>query len=152
MYKSLVLAACLIIFTGCSSNGINRTDINQLVEVIYAEVIHTKLVPLDSKADEAAATGAIEGAIENSDGDSGDVVAGALASAVASALFVSIEEGSREGLLVSLRGIDQTSYNIVVKRKDIQEGDCLQLIRGDEVSILHVESKFCRPSVRHSAN
>lgn len=131
---------------GCSSKGVNSGDINQFVEVIYAEVVRTKPIEFDSEAGKAAATGAIEGAIENSWGDSDDVVSGAVTGAIVGALFVSIEEGSRHGLLVDLRAADLSTYNIVTKRTDLQVGECLQLIKGDEVSILKVTSKYCRAS------
>ena len=143
-YFVFSLFTCSVLL-GCTNQGVNRGDINQVVEVIYAEVLKTKPIRFDSKADEAAVTGAIEGAIENSDGNSDDILGGALASAIASALFVTIEEGSRDGLLVDLRGSDDSNFNIVTKETDILVGECLQLIKGEEVSVLHVEHRFCKP-------
>jgi outer membrane lipoprotein SlyB len=143
MPKIFLIALISTAILGCNSKDVNRTDINQFVEVIFARVINIKPVKFDSKADEAVATGAIGGAIENSYGDSEDVVAGAITGALVSALIVTIEEGSRHGLLVDLIGADTTPYHIVVNRQDIQIGQCLQLIKGFEVSVVHVDGKYC---------
>lgn len=142
--KNMLLAAVLsALLLGCSSRGIDHADINQFVEVIYAEVVKTKPVEFKSEVGKAAATGAIEGAIEST-WDDDNIVGGAIAGAIAGALFISIEEGSRQGLLVNLRATDLSHQNIVTKRTDIQVGDCLQLIKGNEVSIMKVTTNYCR--------
>ena len=144
MSRYFALALAFIILSGCSSNGVHRSDINQFVEVIYARVVQTKPVKFDSKADEAAVTGAIDGAIENSFGNSDDIIGGAIAGAFVSALFVSVEEGSREGMLVDLISTDNSAYHIVVNQTNIHIGECLQLIKGNEVTVIHVDTKFCQ--------
>ncbi|TQV89330.1 hypothetical protein FLL46_00150 [Aliikangiella coralliicola] len=130
--------------SGCANKGVNLADAEQLVEVIYAKVLKTKPITFDSKAGQAAVMGGIEGAIENSDGDSEDLISGAITGAIVSSVFVSIEEGSSRGLLVSMRTADNTDYNLATKNTKIKVDECLQIIRGADVSLIKVEDSFCQ--------
>ncbi len=140
-FTTIITAAFLL--NGCANNHIKRTEIDQFVEVIYATVENTTPVQFNSNADEAAVVGGIEGVIENSDGNSKDMLEGAFIGAAISALFVSIEEGSNEGLLLELRSNDDTLYNFSTKLTDIQVNDCLKIIKGIEVSLDKVTTDYC---------
>ena len=143
--RLFLIAVTTSLLTACVSGGIDRDSMNQMVEVIYAEVTHTKPVKFESKTGEAAIIGAIGGAVEEAHyGDFEDIVAGAMVGAIISSVIVSVEEGPRDGLLLKLTASDSTQYKVVSNRTDIFVGDCLELIQGPEVSILPVDSRLCQ--------
>jgi len=143
MNRLMLIGILCISLIGCSSKGIKREDIDQFVEITYGKVVRTEAVTFDSKADEAAAIGGIEGAIENSDGNLDDVVVGAITGAVVSALFVSIEEGSKHGLIVDIKTAKSTFHSLTLKTTEIKLGDCLRVVEGNEVSFKIVDEEFC---------
>jgi outer membrane lipoprotein SlyB len=138
----LVLIFSIILF-GCSNKGVNRADINQFVDVYYGKVVRTEPITFNSKADEAAAIGAMEGAIENSHGDFEDAFSGAIVGALFSSFVVSVEEGSKKGLIVDIETADKSSYSLTLRTRKIQHNDCLRIVRGNEVSFKIVSSKYC---------
>lgn len=135
------LTYCLL--SACSNQGVNRADVNNFVEVIYGKVIRLEPITFDSKADEAAVVGGVEGALENSDEHFEDIITGAVTGALVSALFVRVEEGSDQGLIVDLKTPDKTNYSLPLKTTKINLGECLRVIKGDEVSFKIVSDEFC---------
>lgn len=132
-----------VLLSGCANQGLSHYHAEQVVEIDYGRVVSTSPYTFDSRADDAALIGGIEGALFSVDEGPEEMIAGAISGALISALFVKLEEGSRNGLLVDLHTTNNNFYSVVTKNTTIEPEQCLKVSRGFEVSLETVSTRYC---------
>jgi len=144
MYKSFV-AVLIILFSGCSSTGVDRAEQNTMIKEYYASVISIEKVELSSEVKTGFVTGASIGLLENLDGNHEDMIIGSVVGAFIGGLFTAIVEGGNEAYQYQLTSIQDGDFTLIQKEEIDTSSQCVQVRFAKEVSITPVSKEMCIP-------
>ncbi len=140
--KKLLLS--LILLSGCSTQGINRAELNEITEEFYASVVSIKQVELSSELKTGIAAGAAIGVIDELDGNHEDMIAGGIAGALVGVFFTALFEGSNKAYQYALYSQDGEEFSIIQKEKVAVTTGCVKVRMSNKTSLSEVSKDNCK--------
>lgn len=142
--NTLLSGTALLLFTGCTSSGIDRGSLDTAIQEYYASVISVQTVKLKSDIPEGAIVGASVGLAEEIDGDSEDMISGLLAGVLVGSLFTAVEEGSSDATRYTLYAPDKGEFDVVTQNPLPEETRCVTVRQNDKVALYPVDIAQCK--------
>ncbi|MCH1929916.1 hypothetical protein L9G16_06960 [Shewanella sp. A25] len=140
MKKSMIF---LMLLSGCSSQGIERTEQNHLIKEFYARVDSYEPVKLSSNVNTGIVGGATVGVMGEIDGNHEDMIAGALAGAIVGGVFTAIIEGSDSAYKYSLLSKEEGKFILIQEELiDVSSG-CVSVRVSSEATISPATKEHC---------
>lgn len=140
MKKTLI---SLILLSGCSSTGVDRSNQNEIQKEFYASIKSVKPVQLSSEVATGVVGGATVGVIDELDGNHEDMIAGGLAGAIVGGLFVALFEGSNQAFEYQLKSEREGEFTLIQKEKiDIKTG-CVKVRVASKTSLFPTLKAHC---------
>ena len=140
MKKSLLT---LVLLSGCSSQGVDRADQNEITKEFYASIESIKQVTLSSHVKTGIAGGAVIGVADELDGNHEDMIAGGIAGALVGGLFTALFEGNNEAYEYTLKSENEGGFTLIQKELiDIHTG-CAKVRVSGKTSISKASKENC---------
>lgn len=137
------LLLTLVLLSGCSSSGVDRTEQNTITKEFYASIESIRQVKLSSNVKNGIAAGAVIGVVDELDGNHEDMIAGGLVGALVSGFFTALFEGSNKAYEYKLKSESEGEFTLVQKDKiDIQSG-CAKVRISSKASIYAALKENC---------
>lgn len=134
----------LVLLTGCSTQGIDRADQNEITKEFYASVISIKQVKLSSEVTAGIVGGAAIGVIDELDGNHEDMIAGGLAGALVGGLFTALFEGSNKAYEYTLNSEVEGVFSIIQKKQIETKTGCVKVRIGNKASMSVAAKDKCK--------
>lgn len=139
MYCGLVAA-----LTACSSSGIDRSDLDQMIQRYHAVVLDQEPVTLSSRVPEGMVAGASYGLFDELDGDSEDMISGVLAGVLVGGVASALADGSNEAIRYRLYDQDKGEFAVISKQQLDANVDCVEVEQAQQVKLYAVNAAFCQ--------
>ncbi|MDT8281615.1 MAG: DUF1269 domain-containing protein [Gammaproteobacteria bacterium] len=142
----IYLPLVLLMLAGCSSDGVDRADVNTPISISYALITASEKVELKSDVGKSAAKGGVLGTVIGalSGGDLKGAAIGAAAGAAVSGTVTKIDEGSSEAMSYTLQRANKSEFKVVTNVDQLQVGDCVAVETGKTTSLRRVEQDKCQ--------
>lgn len=141
----------LALLQACTTQGVNRADVNTPIQISYATVTQIEKVKLQSDVGKNAAVAGILGLVIGAvaGGDATSAAIGAATGAAVSASTTKIAEGSDEAMSYTVQRPNGSEFKVVTEDDHLQLGDCVAVESGATTNLRRVAPDMCQPPLQH---